>query len=117
WTTQLLPTILPASVPRQQDITINGTVLLFTLAMTSAVAIGLGLFAPWRAGEVDLGDALSAGSRGYSSASQKARSLLVIGEIAATLVLLVSAGLLGRSFLRLISVSPGFNGEKLLVLK
>ncbi len=41
----------------------------------------------------------------------------MIGEIAATLVLLVSAGLLGRSFLRLISVSPGFNGENLLVLK
>lgn len=117
WTTQLLPTILPASLPRQQDIAINGTVLLFTLAATLTVAAGLGLFAAWRAGKVDLGDALSAGSRGYSSASQKARSSLVIGEIAATLVLLVSAGLLGRSFLRLISVSPGFNGENLLVLK
>jgi putative ABC transport system permease protein len=117
WTTQLLPTILPANLPRQQDIAINGTVLLFTLAMTLAVAIGLGLFAAWRIGEVHLGDALSTGSRGYSSANQKARSSLVIGEIAATLVLLVSAGLLGRSFLRLISVSPGFDGKNLLVLK
>jgi putative ABC transport system permease protein len=117
WTTQLLPAILPASLPRQQDIAINGAVLLFTLAATLTVAAGLGLFAAWRAGKVDLGDALSAGSRGYSSASQKARSSLVIGEIAATLMLLVSAGLLGRSFLRLISVSPGFNGDNLLVLK
>jgi putative ABC transport system permease protein len=117
WTTPLLPAILPASLPRQQGVAINGTVLLFTLAMTLAVAIGLGLFAAWRAGEVDLGGALSAGSRGYSSASQKARSSLVIGEIAATLVLLVSAGLLGKSFLRLISVSPGFSGDNLLVLK
>jgi predicted permease len=117
WTTQLLPAILPASLPRQQGIAINGTVALFTLATTLAVAIGLGLFAAWRAGEVDLADALSAGARGYSSASQKARSSLVIGEIAATLLLLVSAGLLGRSFLRLISVSPGFKGENLLVLK
>ena len=117
WTTQLLPAILPASLPRQQGIAISGTVLLFTLAMTFAVAIGLGLFAAWRAGEADLGDALSAGSRGYSSASQRARSSLVIGEIAATMVLLVCAGLLGRSFLRLISVSPGFSGDNLLVLK
>lgn len=117
WTTQLLPTILPASLPRQQNIASNGTALLFTLAMTLAVAIGLGLFAARRAGEVDLGDALSAGSRSYSGAGGKARSSLVIGEIAAALVLLVSAGLLGRSFLRLISVSPGFDGENLLVLK
>ena len=117
WTMQLLPAILPTSLPQRQGIAINGTVFLFTLATTLAIAIGLGLFAAWRAGEVDLGDALSAGSRGYSSTSQKARSSLVIGEIAATLVLLISAGLLGRSFLRLIEVSPGFNGDNLLVLK
>jgi putative ABC transport system permease protein len=117
WTTQLLPAILPASLPRQQGIAIDGTVLLFTLAATLAVAMGLGVFAAWRASESELGDALSAGSRGYSSVSQKTRSSLVIAEVAATLVLLVSAGLLGRSFLRLISVSPGFNGENLLVLK
>ncbi|HXN71683.1 MAG TPA: ABC transporter permease [Candidatus Acidoferrales bacterium] len=117
WTTQLLPAILPASLPRRQGIAINGTVLLFTLGATLAVAIGLGVFAAWRASESELGDALSGGSRGYSSASQKTRSSLVLAEVAATLVLLVSAGLLGRSFLRLISVSPGFNGENLLVLK
>jgi predicted permease len=117
WTTRLLPSILPASLPRQQGIDINGTVLLFTLATTLAVAIALGLFAAFRGGEVDLGNALGAGSRGNTSASQKARSSLVIGEIAATLVLLVCAALLGRSFVRLISVSPGFSGEKLLLAK
>ncbi|HKS80251.1 MAG TPA: ABC transporter permease [Candidatus Acidoferrales bacterium] len=117
WTTQFLPAILPASLPRQQGIAINGSVLLFTLATTLIVAIGLGLFAAWRAGEGDLSEALSAGARGYSSASQKARSSLVIAEIAATLVLLVGAGLLGRSFLRLIAVSPGFSSENLLLLK
>ena len=117
WTTSLLPAILPASLPRQQGIAINGSVVLFTMAATLIVAVGLGLFAAWRAGGVDLNDALSAGSRGYSAGSQRTRSALVIGEIAATLVMLVGAGLLGRSFLRLISVSPGFSGENLLVLK
>lgn len=117
WTTQLLPSILPASLPRQHGIAINGTVLLFMLAATLTVAVGLGMFAAWRAGEVGIGDALSAGSRGYSSPSQKTRSTLVVGEIAATLMLLISAGLLGRSFLRLVSVSPGFSGDNLLLLK
>jgi putative ABC transport system permease protein len=117
WTTSLLPAMLPADLPRQHGIAINATVLLFTLVATLLVAVGLGLFAAWRAGGVDLNDALSAGSRSYSSGSQKARSALVIGEIAATLMLLVGAGLLGQSFLRLVSVSPGFSERNLLIMK
>jgi putative ABC transport system permease protein len=117
WTTSLLPAILPADLPRQHGIAINGVVLLFTLAATLILAVGLGLFTAWRASRVDLGDSLNAASRGYSGGSRKARSALVIGEVAATLMLLVGAGLLGRSFLRLISVSPGFIGQDLLVMK
>lgn len=117
WTTNLLPAILPGDFPRQQGIAINGSVLFFTVLATLIVAVGLGLFAALRAARVDLNDALSAGSRGYSSGRQKARSALVIGEIAATLMLLVGAGLFGRSFLQLISVSPGFSGQNLLVMK
>jgi predicted permease len=115
WTTNLLSAILPANLPRQQGIAINGTVLLFTLIVTLLVAVGLGFFAASRAGGLDLNEALGAGSRGYSAGSQKARSALVIGEIAVTLMLLVGAGLLGRSFLRLISVSPGLNGDHLIL--
>jgi predicted permease len=117
WTTKLLPAILPADLPRHQGIFINGFVLLFTLAATLLVAVGLGLFASLRAGAVDLNDALSLASRGYSTSGHRARSSLVIGEIATTLILLVGAGLLGRSFMRLISVSPGFSGQNLLILK
>src|SRR5215467_425290 len=115
WTTNLLPAILPADLPRQQGIAINGTVLLFTLIATLLVALSLGLFAAWRAGSLDLNEALRAGSRGYSAGSQKARSSLVIGEIAVTLLLLFGAGLLGRSFLRLISINPGLNGDHLIL--
>ena len=117
WTANLLPAILPADLPRQQGIAINGPVLFFTIAATLAVAVALGLFAAWRAGGLELNDALSAGSRSYSTGSQRARSALVIGEIAATMMLLVGAGLLGRTFLKLISVSPGLNGEHLIVLR
>ena len=81
------------------------------------MAAGLGVFAAWRASEVDLSESLSAASRGFSAGTHKARSLLVIGEVAATLMLLLGAGLLGRSFLRLISVNPGFNEQNLLVMK
>src|SRR5437588_5053483 len=115
WTTNLLPAILPADLPRQQAIAINGTALLFTLIATLVVAVGLGFFSASRAGGLDLNEALGAGSRSYSPGSQKARSALVIGEIAVTLMLLVGAGLLGRSFLRLISVNPGLNGEHLML--
>lgn len=117
WTTNLLPAILPSSLPQQQGIAINGIVLLFTLIATLLVAVCLGLFAAWRASGVDLSESLSAGSRSFSAGSQNARSALVIGEIAATLMLLVGAGLLSRSFIRLISVSPGFNEQNLLVMK
>lgn len=117
WTTSLFPSILPVDLPRQQGITINGSVLLFTIAVTLAMAVSLGLFAAWRAGGLALSNALSAGSRSYSAGSQRARSIIVIGEIAATLMLLVGAGLLGRSFIRLVSVNPGFNGQNLMVMK
>jgi putative ABC transport system permease protein len=115
--TNLLPMMLPADLPRRQAVAINGTVLSFTLGLTVIVAIGLGIFAAWRADSVDVNDALSTGSRTYTGGSQKARSALVVGEIAATLMLLVGAGLLGRSFLRLVSVSPGFSGRNLVVMK
>jgi putative ABC transport system permease protein len=116
---RVLPVILPANLPRQEGIALNPAVLLFALAATVAIAVALGLFAAWRAGRGDLQYALSAGSRSHtgSSASQRLRSFLVIGEIATTLVILVGAGLLGRSFLRLISTSPGFRPENLISME
>jgi predicted permease len=115
----LLPVILPADLPRQEGIAINPAVLLFGLAVTVMVAAALGLFAAWRAGRGDLRDALNAGSRSHagSSASQRLRSVLVVGEVAITLVILVGAGLLGRSFLRLISTSPVFRQENLITME
>jgi putative ABC transport system permease protein len=116
---RVLPVILPANLPRQEGIAINSAALLFALGTTAAVAIALGLFAAWRTGGSDLQDALSAGSRSHtgSSASQRLRSLLVTGEIATTLVILVGAGLLGRSFLRLVSTSPGFRQDNLVTME
>ncbi len=119
WTVKALPAILPTNLPRQEGIAVNASVLLFALAATVAVAVALGLFAAWRAGAADLQEALCSGSRSYtgSGGGERLRGSLVIGEIAATLVILVGAGLLGRSFLRLISTSPGFRQENLVVME
>jgi predicted permease len=119
WAVRVLPAILPSNLPRQQGIAINTPVLLFALAAIVGVAVSLGLFAAWRSTAGDLQEALTAGSRSYSGtgASQRFRGFLVIGEIATTLVILVGAGLLGRSFLRLISTSPGFSQRNLITME
>jgi putative ABC transport system permease protein len=119
WAVKVLPAILPTNLPRQQGIAINTSVLLFALAAIVVVAFSLGLFAAWRVGTGDLQEGLNAGSRSYTGAgpSHRLRRFLVVGEIATTLVILVGAGLLGRSFLRLISTSPGFNQQNLITME
>ena len=117
WVVRILPAILPANLPRQDTIAVNTPVLLFALVSTMVVAASLGLFAAWRSSSGDLRDSLTAASRSYSGSGQRLRGLLVIGEIATTIVILVGAGLLGRSFLRLISTSPGFQQENLITME
>ena len=119
WAVRILPAILPANLPRQQGIAINTSVLLFALAAMIAVAVSLGLLAAWRAARGDLHEALTSGSRSFTGtgASQQFRGFVVIGEIAASLVSLIGAGLLGRSFLRLIDTSPGFRRQNLITME
>jgi predicted permease len=119
WTVKVLPAILPSNLPRQEGISMNTSVLLFAIGAIVAVAVSLGLFAAWRASSGDVQEALTSGSRGYSggAASQRFRGMLVVGEIATTLVILAGAGLLGRSFLQLLATSPGFNQQNLITME
>jgi predicted permease len=119
WAVKALSTILPTNLPRQQGIAINTPVLLFALAAIVAVAISLGFFAALRTAVGDLQQALSAGSRSYSGSggTQRLRAFLVVGEIASTMMILIGAGLLGRSFVRLVSTSPGFRQENLITME
>jgi predicted permease len=119
WSVRILPAILPSNLPRQEGIAINTSVLLFALAAIIAVGTSLGLFAAWRAAQGDLQEALTSGSRSFTGSgdSQRFRGFLVIGEIATTLVILIGAGLLGRSFLRLIDTSPGFRQQNLITMQ
>jgi len=116
---RMLPAILPANLPRQKGIAMNLQVLLFALAITVFVGISLGLFTAWRAGRANLRNALNAGAHQHSGSSgvQRLRNALVTGEIALTLVVMVVAGLLGRSFWRLIETNPGFRSDHLITLQ
>jgi predicted permease len=119
WAVKVIPAILPSNLPRQEGIAINTSVLFFALAAIVIVAVSLGLFTAWRAGGGDFHDNLRAGSDTFSGrgASHRFRGFLVIGEIAITLVILVGTGLLGRSFVRLTSTSPGFRQENLITME
>ena len=119
----VLRTINPGNIPRLEDIGINGTVLAFTFGLSLATGILFGLAPAWRAIKVDLNSSLKAGGRsGQSSGGlhlkrHHLRGLLVISELAFSLILLIGAGLLIRSFVRLQSVAPGFTTDHVLTMQ
>jgi predicted permease len=119
----VLRTINPGNIPRLEDIGINGTVLAFTFGLSLATGILFGLAPAWRAIKVDLNSSLKAGGRsGQSSGGlhlkrHHLRGLLVVSELAFSLILLIGAGLLIRSFVRLQSVAPGFTTDHVLTMQ
>jgi predicted permease len=108
------------SIPRLQDVGIDGRVLLFTMLLSIFSGILFGLFPALRISRLDLNSTLKDASRGSAGASavwgrgNNFRRLLVVSELALSVVLLIGAGLLIRSFARLQNVSPGFNPHGVL---
>ena len=108
------------SIPRLQDVGIDGRVLLFTLLLSVSSGILFGLAPAFRVSRLDLNSTLKDASRGSAGTSavwgrgNNLRRLLVVSELALSLVLLIGAGLLIRSFGRLQDVSPGFNPHGVL---
>jgi putative ABC transport system permease protein len=111
------------SVPRLAEIGIRGDALLFTLLISVASGILFGLAPALRVSRLDLLTTLKEADRGSAGASamwgrgNNLRRLLVIAELAISVVVLISAGLLIRSFVRLQSVSPGFNYANVLTME
>lgn len=113
-----LPPFLISAMPALLDIGLNRAALLFTLGISILTAVLFGLFPALRASRISLLDSLKEGSHATSSQSRhRLRSALVVAEVALSLVLLVSAGLLIRSFTRMLNVSPGFNAENVLAFE
>ncbi len=113
----------PGNIPRLDDIGINGTVLAFTFGVGLLTGILFGLAPVWRAVRVDPNTSLKAGGRSGQSDGglylrrHRLRGLLVISELALSLMLLIGAGLLVRSFVRLQGVPPGFSPDHLLTME
>jgi putative ABC transport system permease protein len=105
------------SLPRAHEIALNGRVVFFTLGLSLVTAVLFGLAPAFAAAGLDLQSSLKDGARADDARGGRLRSLLVVSEIAVALVLLAGAGLLIRSFARLIDVDPGFRSEHVLTAK
>jgi putative ABC transport system permease protein len=116
WGISALLALSPGNIPRLESIGIDREVLLFTLGLSLVTGLLFGLAPALTASRLNLNDALKEGGRSAAEGAggRRLRSGLAIAEIALSLVLLVGAGLLIRSFVHLQQVQPGFNPQHLL---
>jgi putative ABC transport system permease protein len=123
WGIDLILSTIPPEIrefiPRYRDIGINGATLAFALLATVLASLVFGLAPALHASRPDLNEALKEGSGKASGGarSRRARGLLVVSEIALSVVLLVGACLLIKSFVRLQQVDPGFDAESVLTAR
>lgn len=116
--TDALVRLVPGDVPRLETLGLNGTVAVFTIALSVVVGGVLGLVPMLRRTEGDLRSGMGeAGRGGTGRGRQRARSMLVGAQVALALTLLVGSGLLLRSFQNLGRVDPGFDGVNTITLR
>ena len=119
WGVNALVVLAPQNLPRLAEVSVNLPVLAFALGVSIVVAMGLGVLTALRATSGDPQGALAEGSRGHAGSlrSQRLGRLLVAWQLAITLVLLVGAGLLGRSLLRVLSIDPGYRINNVVTME
>jgi len=105
-----LVALAPAGLPRLQEIGVDGTVALFTLALSFVASLLFGSIPVWKYAGARLGTGLRAGGRSMSESRERhrSRSVLVVVQVALALVLLIGSGLMIRTFRALTGVDPGF---------
>jgi putative ABC transport system permease protein len=110
---------MPASLPRLNAVSINWTVLLFTLLVSLLAGVIFGLAPALQTGQVDLTATLKEAARGSTGSGRQARTrrILVVAEFALSLVLMIAAGLLLRSFWDLLSVRLGFEPANVMAVR
>jgi len=114
WGTQAALKILPATLPRAENIGLDVRVLLFTAGASLLAGVLFGLLPALRSSRPNVNAALADSSRGSTAARPSAQRIFVVAELAMALVLMISAGLMIRSLAALWSVDPGFRADKLL---
>jgi putative ABC transport system permease protein len=119
WGVQALLALNPIPLPQYNQIGLDLNVLVFTLLASTVTGILFGLAPAWQTLKADLHTTLKEGGRGAiaDSGQRRLSSLLVIAETAMAVILLICAGLLLRSFARLIDVKPGFATENILTMQ
>jgi predicted permease len=118
WGTDALMALAPDNIPRLNEVRVDARVFGFTLVVSLVTGIVFGLIPALHAAKSDLNEALKEGSRGSmgSAAGKRTRSVLVAVEVALSLVMLIGAGLMIKSFLRLQQMNLGFNTDHVLAV-
>jgi putative ABC transport system permease protein len=118
WGVAGLVALAPENLPRLESVSISIPVLAFAFLLSSAVAVGLGAFTAIRATSGDPRKGFAEGGRGPASSrhGQRVGRAIVAAQIAITLVLVIGAGLLGRSLMKVLQVNPGFRVDKIVTM-
>jgi putative ABC transport system permease protein len=109
--------VVPDLLPLYGDITLSRGVLLFAGLVTLATGLVFGIAPAWQASRAQLQESLTVRGESASGVKLGARSVLVVGQVALCVVLLVSAGLLTRSLIALAGVKPGFEPDRVLTMQ
>jgi predicted permease len=114
WSTDAALAVLPSALPAIARVEINTRVLLFTFVVSVLTGILFGLAPAVRAARSEPNDMLKQGGRGAVIGRHRTQSVLIVGEVTLTLVLLIGSGLMIRSLARLWNVNPGFDAHDVL---
>lgn len=115
WGVSVFVTAARALVPRLDEVGLDLRVLLFTLGVSLMTGLLFGLAPAWRASKSEMHETLKEGGRtGVGVGQQRLRGLLVVAEVALSLVLLIGAGLLVKSFVHMLTADSGFDVEQVL---
>src|SRR5262245_13530187 len=119
WGINTLETLGPRDIPRLSEIGLDGRVLGFTVLLSLATGMLFGLAPALQISRLDLNEALREGGRsgGASGGRHRLRRVLVVTEVALSLILLIGAALMIKSLHRLMNLNPGFNRENLLTMQ
>ena len=119
WGLTPLISLMPANISGAKAINIDGVVFFFTLGVSLVTGLVFGLVPALQATKSDLNESLKEGGRGGTAGAHRSRvrSSLVVAEIALSLVLLIGAGLMIKSFIRLEQVNPGFETRNVLTMR
>lgn len=114
---QALVALAPDSIPQRNEITLNSRVLGFSFLVSLATGIIFGLFPALHASRVNLNEGLKEGAGRATRASPILRNTFMVTQLSVAFVLLIGAGLMFRSFVRLQQVNTGFSSENLLTMR